>query len=100
MSAGSIVIEYKEMLDKIRHYIHWKVCKYDEILNCEKWYKDQLELIAEAKSVALFWDFAIQTDRKIKNNRLDKVVKDYKRKTCLLIDMVVSTDSIISVKRI
>ena len=37
---------------------------------------------------------AIQTDRKIKNNRPDLVVKDYKRKTCLLIDISVPTDNL------
>ena len=37
---------------------------------------------------------AIQTDRKIKRNRPDLVVKDYKRKTCLLIDMSVPTDNL------
>ena len=35
---------------------------------------------------------AIQTDRKIKRNRSDLVVKDYKRKTCLPIDMSVPRD--------
>ena len=36
---------------------------------------------------------AIQTDRKIKNNRPGIFVKDYKRKTCFLIDMSVPTDN-------
>ena len=43
-------------------------------------------------------DIAIWTDRKIKSNRLDIVVKDYKIKTCLLIDMLVSRDNNIPVK--
>ena len=39
-----------------------------------------------------------KTDRKIKRNRPDLVVKDYKRKTCFLIDMSVPTDNNKSVK--
>ena len=44
------------------------------ILQSEKLYKHQQEP-TEAKEAANFWDFAIQTDRKIKSNR-----PDYKRK--------------------
>ena len=46
----------------------------------------------------ILWDFAIQTDRKIKTNKPDIVVKDHKRKACLLIDMAVTTDDNVSVK--
>ena len=35
--------------------------------------------MTEAKEASIFWDFKIQTDRK-KNNKQDKVVKDYERK--------------------
>ena len=43
-------------------------------------------------------DFAIQTDRKIKRNRPYTLVKDYKRKICLLIDVSVPTNYNISNK--
>ena len=42
-------IEYIEMHNKVGHYIHWKVCKYFGILDCEKWYEHQLEPITEGK---------------------------------------------------
>ena len=32
------------------------------------------------KGVTIFWDFATQTDRKIRSNRTYIVFKDYKRK--------------------
>ena len=69
-------IEYKESLDEIGHCILWKVCKYSGTLDCGKCYKHQ----PEDKGATLLWKFAIQTDRKIKNNRPDIKVKDYKRK--------------------
>ena len=91
-------IEYEERHNKIEHHIYWKVCKHYGILNCEEWYNHQLEPVAEAKTGTILEDFSIQTDRKIKNNRSDIVVKDYKRKkTYLLIDMAVPTDNYISV---
>ena len=48
----------------------------------------------EAKGASIL--FALETDRKIKNNRPDIVVK--KRKTCLLIHKSVPKDNKISVK--
>ena len=55
-------------------------------------------MIQETKGGTILLDFAIQTDRKIKSYRPDLIIKDYKRKICLLIDMSVSTDDNISVK--
>ena len=74
------------------------VCKYCSILDCKKEHKYQSEPITEAKGVIILWDLAIQNDRKIKRNRLDIVVKDYKSNSYLLIDMVIPTDNNISVK--
>ena len=51
-----------------------------------------------SKRDAIFWVFAIQIKRKINHNRPDIVVKDFKRKTWLLIDMSVPRDNNISVK--
>ena len=58
-------------------------------MDCEKWYNHQ----PEAKEATIPEDFSIQTDWKIKSHRLDIVFKDYKSKTCLLIDISVSTDN-------
>ena len=55
-------------------------------------YKHQPEQITEAKGATILRDFAIQTDRKIQTNRPDIAVKDYKRKTCFLIDMSLPID--------
>ena len=79
-----------------QHYIHLKVCKYYGIMDWEKCYKHQP--ITEEKGATIIWDFAIQTDRKIKSNRQDIVVKGYNRKTCLLIDMSVPTVNTILIK--
>ena len=47
----------------------------------KKWYTHQTEPIKEDKGASILKEFAVQTDRKIKRNRLDIVVKNYKRKT-------------------
>ena len=73
-------IEYKGSHNKKGHYIHWKMYKYDGILDCEKWYKHQPYRITEEKGTDILWDFAIQNDRKVKSKRPDILVKDGKRK--------------------
>ena len=60
-------------------------------------YEYKPELILEVKRATILWDFVIQTSRKIKRNRPNVVVKDYKRKTHL-IDMTVPTNHNISVE--
>ena len=44
------------------------------------------------------WVFTIQTDKKLKSNRPDIMVTNFKRKTCLRIDVLAPTDNIISVQ--
>ena len=73
------LIEYKERPYKRGHYIHWKVDKYYGILNCEKWCQYQPEPLTEANGTTVLSDFAIQTDRKIKSNYLDTVIKGYRK---------------------
>ena len=46
---------------------------------CEKWYKHHPVPKTEAKEVDILKDFAIQTDSKIKSNRPDIMIKDYKK---------------------
>ena len=51
--------------------------KYINTMDCEKWSKHQLERIREAKRAIIPWNFAVQTDWKIKTNRPDIEFKDY-----------------------
>ena len=48
--------------------------------------------------VTILWDFTIHTDRSIKANRPDIIVKDCKKKTCLWIYMTVPSDRYLSLK--
>ena len=57
-----------------------------------------MSCLTEAKEATIVWEFAFQTNQKIKCNRPDIVDKDYQRKTCLLPDLSVPTDNNISVK--
>ena len=46
----------------------------------------------------VLWDFAIHTDRKIDANRPDIIIKDFKERTCTMLDVTVPADKNFSLK--
>ena len=42
--------------------------------------------------VTILWDMSVQTDKEIKANRPDMVVKCKEKRTCLLIDMSIPNE--------
>lgn len=54
--------------------------------------------MTENKTATIIWDMPIQTDKEIKANRPDIVVKDKTERTCLLIDMSIPTERNTSLK--
>ena len=84
--------EYKMRHDRIGQYLHWTICKHYDAPFARNWYEHHPEPVIEAESVTILWDFPIHTDRTIKANRPDIIVKDYKNGRCILIDMTVPSD--------
>ena len=54
--------------------------------------------MTENQTATILWDMPIQTDKEIKVNRPDIVVKDKKERTCMLIDMSIPTERKTSLK--
>ena len=100
VSGCSVLVpnEYKNRHDRVGQYLHWKICESYKIETFEHWYEHKPQPVVEGDSVTLLWDFPIRTDRTIQANRPDIIVKDFKKKTFLLIDMSIPTDQNISAK--
>ena len=90
--------EYILRHNKVAQYLHWQICQHYGIKTTSKWYEHETPPITENEQVTIMWDFAIQTDRTIKANRPDIVVRDKKLKTVLIIDVAIPTDRNTSVK--
>ena len=90
--------EYKNRHNRVGQNVHLKICKSYKMETCEHWYEHKPQPVVEGDNVTLLWDFPIRTDRTIQANRPDIIVKDFKEKTCLLIDMSIPTDQNISAK--
>jgi len=54
--------------------------------------------VSEKDDITILWNMSIQTDRGIKANTPDIVIKNKKEKSRLLIDMAIPTDRNTSVK--
>ena len=48
--------------------------------------------MCEDGDVTVLWNQAVHTDREVKANRSDIIIKNKKEKTCTLIDVAITTD--------
>ena len=78
--------------------MHWKILKHFNIKANNKWYDHQPETVTENEKVTILWDMQVHTDKTIKANKPDIIIKDKQEKTCLLIDMAIPSDRNTSVK--
>lgn len=90
--------EYTIRHDRLGQYLHWNICKHYNIATPQHWYEHHPQTVTEGENVTILWDYNIHTDREIKANRPDIVVKDLHHKTCYLIDMTVPSDRNIAAK--
>ena len=90
--------EYLERHNKIGRYLHWNICKDAGIEVSQKWYEHVPDPVIETEEKTILWDFSIHTDRTIKANRPDLIIKDKKTKKCLLIDVAVPADKNVTIK--
>ena len=66
----------------------------------DKYYEHEPATLTENQAATILWDMPIQTDKEIKANRPDIVVKDKLERTCLLIDMSIPTERNTSLKAV
>ena len=72
--------------------MHWKILKHYNIKANDKWYEHQPETVTENEKVTILWDMQVHTDKTIKANKPDIIIKDKQEKTCMLIDMAIPSD--------
>ena len=90
--------EYLKRHNQVARYVHWEVCKHFNITVADKWYDHEPLSVLENEQVNILYDFSIHTDRFIRANRPDIVVKDKKNMRCTLIDVSIPADKNIAIK--
>ena len=86
--------EYLERHNKVASYLHWHICK---AYNCPvpgKWYEHTPQEVTNAigKKTTILYDSQVHTDRTIKANKPDIVIRDNTAKKCWMIDVSVPAD--------
>ena len=64
------------------------------------WYEHQPRSVEENDNAKILWDFSIQTDHEVRNNRPDIVVVEKSTQKVSLIDIAVPNDTNIADKRV
>ena len=90
--------EYIHRHDRAASYLHWKICRHYHINTDDKYYEHKPATVTENDDVTILWDMPIHTDRTIKANRPDIVIKDKAEDRCIIIDMSVPSEQNTSVK--
>ena len=85
--------EYLHRHDKPAAYLHGNICKHYNLPATEKWYEHNPNTVTKK-----WWNMPIHTDREIKANRPDIIVKDKVQKQCYFIHITVSSEQNISAK--
>ena len=78
--------------------MHWKILQSFNINTTDKWYEHKPDTVTGNEKFTVLWDMQVHTDRAIKANKLDIIIKSKKEKLCVLIDMAVPYDRNTSVK--
>ena len=84
--------EYAHRHNKVTAYVYWNICRNLDINVPDKWYEHQPEPVTEHQKPMILWDLPVHTDREIKANRPDIILKCKDQKSCLLIDIAIPTD--------
>jgi hypothetical protein len=87
--------QYIKQHDRVCAQLHFHICKEVGVkLDSELWYEHvpkSVETSQEGK-VTILWNQQVQTDRNIPNNKLDIIIWDNGKRTCMLIDVAVPGD--------
>lgn len=85
--------EYIDRHDKLCSNIHFNICQEYNIQTAEKWYNHSPAPVVNSENITIIYNQPVHTDREIRANRPDIIVKNYRTKECLLIDVTVPNDN-------
>jgi hypothetical protein len=75
--------------------LHFNICKETGVqLDKNHWYEHVPKSVetGPGDNVTILWNQKFQTDKTIPNNKPDIIIRDNEKRTCMLIDVVISGD--------
>ena len=92
---------YTTRHNNVAKFVHLRLGEKCKLLEEGKhrWYNHEPNSVYENETYKLLWDFLIQTDKKLKHNKLDIILYNKKEKTCKIIDIACPSDYNVIKKR-
>jgi hypothetical protein len=87
--------QYIKRHDRVSAQLHFNICKETGVqLDKKHWYKHVPKSVetSQGGKVTIMRNQQLQTDRTISNNKLDIIICDNEKGTCMLIDVAISGD--------
>ena len=72
--------------------MHYSIRKALGTETTDKWYTHMPKPACEEGDVTVLWNQVVHTDREVKANRPDIIIKNKKEKRCTMIDEVIPAD--------
>ena len=85
--------DYKGRHDRVAAFLHWSLCKQYGFARAENWWTHRAEKVLENDRCKLLWDFAIRTDKVIKEHRPDIVILNKEKREAMLVDVAIPGDA-------
>jgi len=95
LTSGCPILAKNEYLmrhDKVCTHLHYSICKALGNETTDKWYTHMPKPVYEEGDVTTLWNQAVYTDREVRGNSPDIIIKNKKEKTCTLIDVAIPAD--------
>ena len=77
--------EFIQRHDKAASYMNWKICKPFNLSAVDVWYNHNSETVVSNRQVTSIWDMQVHTDKEVKANKPDIIIKDHINNTCQLL---------------
>ena len=90
--------EYLKRHNNVATYIHHQILQHYNIECTAKWYEHEPKTVTTYEDKTILGDMPISTDREIKANKPDIVIKDLNKKKCWIIDISIPTDRNVALK--
>ncbi|KAL1464022.1 hypothetical protein WDU94_003708 [Cyamophila willieti] len=91
--------EYIERHNNVCKQLHFNICKHFGIETpTDKWYEYEPSQVVTKEDIVILWYSQVHTDRTIRSNKPDIIIKDKTNRTCQLIDVSIPLDSNITAK--
>ena len=103
ITAGCHTLAVKEYIhrhNRVAAYVHYKILQHYNIQVGDNWYQHEPKTVTTTKEATVLWDMPISTDRELKANRPDIVVKDHQSKTCYIIDISTPSERNMALKEV